>query len=408
MSTHVPLSSNHKLQTVSGIKISYVSSSKVVLEKGERDFPTDASVLAVLFIFQNPKSLAEGIEALNGWTKNKIEWIQLTQKIQELYDRGFLVDPEYAGALLTQVAPGSFEGPEVHLRMLNDKMRCQVFQKAIQETVQSGDLVLDIGTGTGILAAMAAQAGANRVIAIERVSAMAKKAEMVFGKNKLDSTIEVFEGNASQLELKEKADVILAEIIGNDPLEENILTTVMDAVNRLLKPEGKIIPHTLKLFALPLTIPSEVLERHFFTENHIQNWKNWYQLDFSSLSEPLDHPSHILHNPASTQNWNFLSEPILLAELLLKKTKGSDLEVKTQFEVKKTGLLNGLMICFEAVLSPSVTLSTLPEKVSPGNHWISKICLPNTSLKVNQGDTFDLTYRYDADQGSRIEVHSTK
>ena len=47
------------------------------------------------------------------------------------------------------------------------------------------------------------------------------------------------------IELPERADLLVAEVIGNEPLEEEILETMLDARHRLLKPGARMIPHAL-------------------------------------------------------------------------------------------------------------------------------------------------------------------
>ena len=48
----------------------------------------------------------------------------------------------------------------IHKLMLQDRVRCESFSKAIAETITPDCTVLDIGAGTGILSLFAAQAGA--------------------------------------------------------------------------------------------------------------------------------------------------------------------------------------------------------------------------------------------------------
>ena len=52
--------------------------------------------------------------------------------------------------------------------MLVDKVRTSSFLRAVMETVHPGDVVVDIGSGTGVLSLFAAMAGASHVYAIER------------------------------------------------------------------------------------------------------------------------------------------------------------------------------------------------------------------------------------------------
>jgi predicted RNA methylase len=51
--------------------------------------------------------------------------------------------------------------------MLEDRVRTSRFIDANRRTVQPDDVVVDLGTGSGVLAVAAAQAGAKHVYAIE-------------------------------------------------------------------------------------------------------------------------------------------------------------------------------------------------------------------------------------------------
>src|SRR4051812_12021176 len=118
---------------------------------------------------------------------------------------------------------------QLHLEMLNDRTRTLSFIEAIRETVRPDDIVLDIGTGTGILAATAARAGARHVYAIE-AGQIQKVARALFESNGLKDRITLIRGWSTQIELPERADVLISEVIGHEPLAEDVLETTADAI----------------------------------------------------------------------------------------------------------------------------------------------------------------------------------
>ena len=105
--------------------------------------------------------------------------------------------------------------------MLRDRARNDAFLRAIREVVRPGDTVVDVGTGTGILAMAAAASGAERVFAIER-STIIDTARSLVDANGLANKIEFFQGDAADFDAKVQADVIISEWIGHFLIVENM------------------------------------------------------------------------------------------------------------------------------------------------------------------------------------------
>jgi len=73
--------------------------------------------------------------------------------------------------------------PGWHFYMLRDEMRIAAYDAALRRAVTSESRVLEIGTGTGILAMMAARAGARSVVTCEMTPAIATQAAAIIAQN---------------------------------------------------------------------------------------------------------------------------------------------------------------------------------------------------------------------------------
>src|SRR4029453_11588483 len=97
---------------------------------------------------------------------------------------------------------------------LEDDMRLTAFAQAISSTVRPGDVVVDLGCGTGILGLLACRAGAARVYAID-AGGMAEIARVIAAANGLADRIAIINGHSQQVSLPERADVVLCDQIGH-------------------------------------------------------------------------------------------------------------------------------------------------------------------------------------------------
>lgn len=136
--------------------------------------------------------------------------------------------------------------PPWHFPMVHDQTRNVAYRDAIRSRVTDGMSVLEIGTGTGLLAMMAVEAGAGHVITCEDVPEIAERARRIISRNGFQDRITVLNKNSRDLkvgtDLPEKADLLISEILGAAFLGEQVQTSVVHARKELLKPGAPMIP----------------------------------------------------------------------------------------------------------------------------------------------------------------------
>jgi len=128
-----------------------------------------------------------------------------------------------------------------HYQMLQDEDRVAHFRRAIEDLITSDDIVLDIGTGSGILALLAAER-ARKVYAVEVDPAIAGFAARAFDASPNREKLTLFLGDAAYLRLPERVDVITCELLDTVLLNEPQVEILRLAGSRLLKPDGRFIP----------------------------------------------------------------------------------------------------------------------------------------------------------------------
>lgn len=128
---------------------------------------------------------------------------------------------------------------------LVDKKRTEAFRKAIHQVVKPGDVVVDIGSGTGIFALFAADAGASKVYAVEVEHLLATSLRQTVAASKHKDTIEVVEGNALEVDLPKHIDVIIGEIIETGLMDE-MQVPVMNSLHEkgIIGKDTQLIPRS--------------------------------------------------------------------------------------------------------------------------------------------------------------------
>ena len=381
------------LQRAPNLRVDIASPTNIRIQVGGQVLVSGSHGLAVLDAFSQPISVSQAMKKLRGRSTGVQDWVDLISTVSGLYQAGVLLDstavqPEIASQHI------DFASAPIHLAMLNDRSRTSTFLAAVQKVVQPGDVVVDIGTGTGILAIAAARAGAGHVYAIE-ASSIAESAKALFEASGLADRITLLRGWSTQVILPQPADVLISEILGSEPLEERVLEVTRDALERLMKPKARLVPSKVRIMGRPVTIPRTELTRHTFTEKTLRDWQRWYEIDFTPLSGIARHSVRrfIAHGHAA-RRWKVLSDPLLLAEIDFRKIKRLSIEKNVSAVAKTAGKLNGLVVYFELELGPHAQLSTDPCGTDNDTHWGNPIWIFPDELSLKAADRLEVSYRY--------------
>lgn len=111
---------------------------------------------------------------------------------------------------------------------LLDTERTQAFGDAISKIVKPGSVVLDSGTGSGVMSLFAAKAGAKKIYALEIDAYVAKTAETNIKNNKFDNVIEVVNEDIRVFNFPEGTvfDVVIMEMLTTGMVDEYQVWTV--------------------------------------------------------------------------------------------------------------------------------------------------------------------------------------
>ncbi|MCF7688931.1 MAG: 50S ribosomal protein L11 methyltransferase [Cephaloticoccus sp.] len=249
-------------------------------------------------------------------------------------------------------------------RMLADRQRMNFYQTAISRHIQPGDRVIDLGTGTGILAALASRRGAGKVYAIDH-SDILKHAQTLAAANQIKN-VEFVATHSTAFQTDEPVDVILHEQMGDCLFDEDMVANVTNLRDRLLKPNGLILPSRFEFFCEPVKINNARLVP-FIWELDVCGY------DYSSLEYHRPQDPYYYHLVSSDLNLveHFLARPEPVLTLDLHTINATDLPPQITFTrtVVNAGRLDGYAVFFRARVDHDLTLSSDPTDIRRAPHW---------------------------------------
>ena len=320
----------------------------------------------------------------------------LTKKtITSSKEEGFTGDPQtwFSDEIFYQNLPGksdvyhekdyyfnSYSTFYIHEEMIKDKIRTGSYKKAIEnnKTIFKDKIVLDIGSGTGILSIFAAKAGAKHVYGIEYAD-IADYSKEIIKQNNLSDKITIIQSKVEEANLPvDKVDIIISEWMGYFLLYESMLDTLLFARDKWLKKDGYLLPDKAQIYLAGI-------QDSLYKYNKIDSWDNVYGFNFSVLKNPALAEPIIDNFP----NNNIISNSCKIFDIDLYTVKVEDLDFSAGYEIifNKDDTFNGFVTWFDVEFDKipnKITLSTSPYE--PSTHWKQVMFYSKNDIEVKKNE----------------------
>lgn len=275
---------------------------------------------------------------------------------------------------------------DYHRRLIEDTPRTAAFRNAIRAVVTPESVVLDLGSGSGILSFFACQAGARRVFAVDD-GHMADVIPLLARQLGYAGRIQVFHEHSAKIELPERATVLVTETLGSLALDESILSSVLDARRRLLTPDAAIIPRDATMHIVPVELPRLYEQRiDWWNEEH-------YGFDLSPIRTLQANYIH----PLSTAPETFLADPAAIITVELARITSATAAGTAEFRASRAGTLHGFAGWMTSSLTAEIAVTGY------GHTSWSQVFLPLASpIPVAEGTPIALTIETDDARGDDI------
>jgi type II protein arginine methyltransferase len=297
------------------------------------------------------------------------------------YRRALEVDPAFVEASDNLLAACARVAPQWHFPMIADAPRNLAYGEALAR-VAPGRRVLDIGSGSGLLAMMAANAGAAHVASCEMQPVIAGLARTIVAANGLGDKVDILPLKSNDLEvgrdLSERAEVLVTETFSSGLLSEQVLATVEDAHARLLTPDAIVVPR--RASAVGKLIGGDILEGHFFA-------RPWTGLNLSSFDvlAPQRVGLHLDRLPHLS-----LSDDFEIVGFDLTETHFPPEKRFLAVEATRAGRCVGVAQWIRLELDAATTYENHPSEQAGANGWMHVVYRFPRAIDVQPGQVVTL------------------
>ncbi len=293
------------------------------------------------------------------------------------------LDPTHKDAISNLQEINSRLLPGWHFPMLVDDLRNDAYDEAIRRAVKPGDHVLDIGAGSGLLAMMAARAGAAQVTAAERIPELAHVAQRIADANGYGDRLKVVAKLSSDMEmgedLQQPVDLIVSEILDAALLGEGVMPSLRHAVANFAQPGVRMLPQGATVMGAIMELPDM---RRYNPLGQVNGF------DLSIMNEfrnALAYRSLKLADESHRQ----LSEPFHVATFDFANLPTTDRHRVVDVPITDDGEMHAVVFWFDLHLDDQITVSS--RAGGELKHWGQAVQYFDHGPQVSAGENLPLT-----------------
>ena len=252
---------------------------------------------------------------------------------------------------------------------LLDTCRTNAFIRAIKKTVREGDIALDVGTGSGILAMTSARAGAKHVYAIDIASDIVAFAKTNIRNNHLGKRITVQQTDAKHFVRESSVDVVTMELMDTWLVAEH-QGVVMNALhkNGTIGKKTRLIPYR---YQCALTLAD---------------------YDFSFYGNRMPFVIQARNFAVTKRIIDKRSKRIIVNDIDFAKPVNTQIDSTVTIPIKENGRCNALVLESKTFLAPGIAVWGTTDMNMP-------VIVPIEEVDVVKGQQISIRIRCTMGQG---------
>jgi len=260
----------------------------------------------------------------------------------------------------------AFSSVDLVGQCLIDEARSDIFEKAIIDTVKKDHNVIDMGTGSGVMAMFAARAGALKVKAVEFDSYIANVARQNVENNNYSDKIEIIEADGRNCTYKDgiKYDVVIMEMLTTGMVDEFQVQAANNLHNNgVVSKDSIFIPSAQHTFV-------ELVNKDF----HL------YNFEFKMVQ-------HLWNNLSENHSYDLYSEKKVLSEIYFNEINPELCSKIIKIVPIKDGVINAIRLSSRAIFPNDSFLDDTETFNSP-------VIIPIKETNVRSGTEIELLVEY--------------